>query len=146
MVNLMVDEVLNTEATFKSGGETYQLISELGEAEKEEHFRYRALVTAIDGTTSIKPVYRMDIPQGFQTTICKFKNHGWFKRGDVVHVERKTPDAILQFDAIVVACTTDGISLTYYDEQGEVTKQMLTPDYVLQKNIVIVKYDELKKV
>ena len=145
MVNLMVDEVLNTEATFKSGGATYQLISELDDSEKEEHFQYRALVTAIDGTTSIKPVYSMDIPKGFQTKICKFKNHGWFKRGDVVHVERKTPDVILKFDAIVIACTTDGISLTYYDEQGEVTKQMLTPDYVLQKNIIIVKYGESEK-
>jgi len=140
MLNLIVDEVLNTEATFQSGGSTYQLLSEIND--DAALYRYKALVTSPDGTTEIKPVYPMDIPKGFQVKICKFLNSAWFKRGDVVLVRRKTKDEIIKFSGIVVATSPDGFGVTYYDSNNELVKQLFLPAVVLKSNIEIIKYDE----
>ena len=141
MLNLIVDEVLNTEATFQSGGSTYQLLSEI-EDDDDGLYRYKALVTSPDGTSAIKPVYQMDIPKGFQVKLCKFRNSGWFKRGDVVLIRRKTKEEIIKFPAIVVAASADGFGVTYYDSNNELIKQLLLPAVVLKSNIEIIKYDE----
>ena len=83
-----------------------------------------------------------DIPKGFQVKLCKFRNSGWFKRGDVVLIRRKTKDEIIKFPAIVVAASADGFGVTYYDNNNELVKQLFLPAVVLKSNIEIIKYDE----